>query len=461
MKNKIIGIFVCILFIGVNFFPSISSYDKDTEKMCSGYDLVIIAPKKFISSLEPLVEHKNFYGVKTLIKNVDEIYEEFEGRDKAEQVKYYIKYAIEKWDIEYVLLIGGRKGQSSIEDWWVPVRYSHIEWKNDEGRQLIEKRFISDLYFADIYDKDGNFSSWDTDNDGIFGEWPQYKPAEDIIDLYPDVYLGRLPCRNIFNVKIIVNKIINYETEKCDDSWFKKIVVVGGDSFVDIPGYEGEEYTQKGLEYMPDFNHIKLWTSDGSLKSWRDVVKAFNKGCGFIWFSGGATPICWGTHLPNEANQDKWLYILRMRHIPLLLNNKKLPICINGGGCHNCMFNFSLGYSQWATFPNTRCMGEALTFKLFGGSIAIIGPTSVAYETPNIISKRGGIEWLDIHFFEEYNISKTHIFGEIWGKTIYNYLQNFSINWNDASSNDDSLIVKNVEAWLILGDPSLKIGGYK
>lgn len=49
---------------------------------------------------------------------------------------------------------------------------------------------------------------------------------------------------------------------------------------------------------------------------------------------------------------------------------------------------------------------------------------------------------------------------EIWGNTIISFLQNFSINWNDASANGAALIAKNVEQRLLIGDPSLMIGGY-
>ncbi len=53
--------------------------------------------------------------------------------------------------------------------------------------------YLSDLYFADIYDASGNFSSWDSDNDGIYGEWYPGETAQDTnIDLIPDVAVGRL-----------------------------------------------------------------------------------------------------------------------------------------------------------------------------------------------------------------------------------------------------------------------------
>jgi hypothetical protein len=283
--------------------------------------------------------------------------------------------------------------------------------------------------------------------------------ADDIIDLYPDVFLGRFPCRNIMEVKAIVNKIITYETTPADDSWFKNIVAIGGDSFPEINGsYEGEEYTQQGLCYMQDFNHIKLYTSDGSLKNWKDIVKAINKGCGFVFFSGAASTSSWGTNHPNESTR---FYCLRSRHIPFLLNYGKLPILVNGGSCHNNNFDVSILDNEWSRYPIFNCMGWALTKKTFGGVISAIGPTSVVHETPTINTKRGGIERLDIHFFEEYNTSETKLLGDICGHSIYRFLQNYSVNWDDTITNGDRLIVKNVQAWLLIGDPSLKIGGYQ
>ena len=72
----------------------------------------------------------------------------------------------------------------------------------------------------------------------------------------------------------------------------------------------------------------------------------------------------------------------------------------------------------------------------------------------------GGIEWLDIHFFEQYGINGADILGKCWMDTVDGFLQNHSINWSDTSDTGDALIVKNVQQWALIGDPSLKIGGY-
>ena len=210
------------------------SYDLPvtTVTAVDAYDMVIIAPSSFTSALQPLIDHKNAMGVRTILKTTQEIYEEFDGVDKPEQIKYFIKDAIDQWDITYVLLIGGLKsliyakamdtenyGESG---WHVPVRWSNL----DEG----EPGPVTDLYYADVFKTGGEFDNWDSDNDGKIAEGGF---TGDKLDLYPDVALGRLACRNTEEVQNVVNKIITYEQGPCDPSWFNKIIGITGDGFLD------------------------------------------------------------------------------------------------------------------------------------------------------------------------------------------------------------------------------------
>lgn len=430
------------------------------------YSLIIIAPKEFIPSLQPLMDHKNNLDIKTMIKDVDEIYLQYDGRDQAEQVKNYIKYALEEWHIQYVLLVGGKKDQTAAEDYWVPVRYAHVEFIAPDGRG--EYRYISDLYYADIYNQNGTFSSWNTDNDGVYSEWRYLKAAEDIMDLAPDVAVGRLPCRTVCEVKTIVQKIIRYEDMGCSQSWFKTIVGISFTSDRIIPDvvWDGESIIRKGLPYMQNFTQKTLFASDGTLKSSRDVIKAINRGCGFLWFIGGGTPKKWGVYLPNHL---RWTYVLRNYQISLLRNHEKLPILLDGSGCHNCQFNVSLGNTlfhsgktrNWAYGTAVRCQGERFLNAPNGGCIAVIGPTAMGHDSFGITSRRGGYDWLEIQFLKEYNVNKVTILGAAWRNSLCGYVQNFTIDWADTTSYDDSLIVKAAQAWSLFGDPSLKIGGYQ
>jgi len=199
------------------------------------YDLVIITPPEFTSDLQNLVDHKNNIGVKTMMKTTDEIYTQYNGVDKPEKIKYFIKDSLETWGITYVLLVGGLKSwiwanpkentNYGSKGWRLPVRYANMI--------DFEPGIISDLYYADIYKQGGVFDNWDSNSDGIFAYHKGSGLKNDKLDLYPDVYLGRLPCRTNKEVQGVVDKIITYESQPLDPSWFNKMIVVSGDGFLD------------------------------------------------------------------------------------------------------------------------------------------------------------------------------------------------------------------------------------
>jgi len=207
------------------------------------YDLVIISPKKFSNDLDKLVIHKNNLNVRTILNTTDEIYSNYEGVDKPEQIKYFIKDAIEKWGIKYVLLVGGLKSlllakprdhkNYGTRSWYIPVRYSNLI--HVEPGTPPEPGYLCDLYYADIYKwnndtQEWEFDDWNSNGNDVIAEWND--ETRDLIDLYPDVSVGRLACRNRYEVKTVVNKIINYETT-ADPSWFNSMIVVSGDGFLD------------------------------------------------------------------------------------------------------------------------------------------------------------------------------------------------------------------------------------
>lgn len=423
------------------------------------YLLLVIAPEQFSTHLQTLVLHKESLGVTAKLVTLEEIYGGVhfpaKGRDDAERIKYFIKDAVEQWRIEYVLFVGGRKPSLLGEDWWLPVRYSHIE----DNVATHEDSYISDLYFADIYDSTGAFSSWDTNSNNVFSEWLAGKPADDIMDLYPDVSLGRLPCRNDFEVGIMVDKIIAYESNQRDESWFKKMVVIGGDTYTDNDYFEGEVANQEALDMMDGFEAVRLWTSDGSLGGWQDVIRTVNEGCGFLYFAGHGSPTSWATHPPYD--DGTWVYGLQTFQMPLLSNGDKLPICVVGG-CHNSMFNISFFNSAW-TFglPVYECWSWRLTHCIRGGSIATLGCTGLGYGKEDKIGfvKEGAGDWLNTLFFSAYDRHNALTLGDAWARAITMYLDEFPIDYTQVAFADTALDSKTVQEWVLIGDPSLDIGG--
>lgn len=457
VSEKVVSFFIVMAFFGLALIP-IMTAQKITEEKPS-YDLLIIAPSKFTRALRPLVEHKNRVGVQTTMVTLSQIYREMtEGCDKPEKIKYFIKDAVEEWGIKYVMLVGNFRS--------IPVRYCY----NDEPWEgYPEPNFISELYYADIYDQYGEFSSWDTNDNGIFGEWKGESAQDYNIDLYPDVFVGRLACRNRLEVRIMVNKIITYETTTYGEEWFNRIVAIAGDTYPDgqypfpTPAYEGEENALIAIEYMPDFEPTTLFTSDGTLSGPNDIISAVNEGCGFLFFDGHANPGSWSTHKPNSS---EWVDGLSLQTMSQLRNGNKLPVCIVGG-CHNLQFdvaltNFLKGFKEaWyhgIWYP--ECWGWKLTRKIGGGSIATIGCSGLGMTKEDKESQDGASDFLDAQFFYEYGMNGTDVLGEAWGNTITNYLHQYPINWSTSSGGDFAIDAKTVQQWILLGDPSLKIGGY-
>ena len=291
--------FIRNITINITYQEPIDQIIKDNDT----FDLLIISPAYFYKNLQRLVIHKNKFGIRTKLVSLDYIYDEiWYGRDNAEKIKLFIKESIEKTGVEYVLLVGGQIGPTF--KWFLPIRYSRVVPTDEQ--EYPEQFFISDLYFADIYDGEGNFSSWDSNDDNVFSVWNETYKEE--MDLYPDIYIGRLPCKNKLELDTMINKIIRYEKDsKTDEEWFNNLVLVAGDSYNDTNHYnEGELISEEAIKLMPDLNPVRLYAKEGQDINKKTVNKVINNGSSFAYFCGHGSPAIWSTHFPpNGKNWTK------------------------------------------------------------------------------------------------------------------------------------------------------------
>ena len=408
-------------------------YDLPTKPLFTNdeYDLLIISPDSWMADLQPLKEHKESHGIKTIIVGLNEIYGgkyfASQGRDDAEKIKYFIKDAIEEWGIKYVMLVGGRK--FTKEEWIMPVRYAY---SIDNVPPFTENGYLSDLYFADVYKyEDGQpvFEDWDSNGNNFFAEYG-HNGEYDVVDLYPDVYVGRLPCRNKIELKTVVKKIIEYENAMGE--WRKRIILCGGDTDLhDVDDInEGEYLNEKVAELMESFECIKLWTSNGML-SRKNFFKEMMKGAMFVDFSGHGSPNSWATH---PHNSDEWIGIT-LFDILLYFNGNKLPI-IFANACHTAQFNLTY-----------ECFGWSFVKKIEGGAIAFIGSTGLSYGFGGYATADSLSGYLEIEFFRNY-FNSSYVC-EMFYNAIISYLNNIPMDdWQDF---------KSVEEYVLLGMPCLEI----
>ena len=423
--------------------PEVSLFTADD------YDMIIIAPDEFSSEIQSLIDHKNSVGTKTFLKTTEEIYNEYDGRDNAEKIKYFIKDEIEMKNVSYALLIGDFNK--------VPLR--KIFWNIDMPIDM-----LTDLYYADIYDSEDNFCSWDSNNNDNFGE------EDDGLDFYPDIHIGRLACTTSEEVGIVVDKIIYYEKETFGQSWFNNLILMGGDTFPeeifpDAKGREGEELNQIIMEIMSDFKPITIWTSKGNFE--RDVIaQEINSGAGFLFYSGHGCEFA----ITPEAGPGI-LYF--NKYVNDLSNGYKLPIMFFTA-CNTAKLDFVfedmlVRFQEMFGSGPLWIMFELLKFLFFvkkdmpipcfawnfvkhegGGAIAAVGSTNyILSSADNPIKNRSGCINPPIYFFNAFNSSET--VGQMMTK---------SVNDNIHDLPTDPLAEYTIMEHILLGDPSLKIGGY-
>jgi hypothetical protein len=472
--------YVDTIDIRVKYEEASTTVTSDSE-----YQLLIITPTRFRLWLTPLYLHKIIMGVSTKIETLESIYQnpEYNGRDKPEQIKKFIKYAKEEWNITYLLLVGGLKSKIYAEDkdncnegskaWHLPVRYANIHMWVGKNQ---EHGYISDLYYADIYKynessgEDDEFDDWDSNGNDIFAD-----EDGDLLDLYPDVYYGRLACRNLFEVRTMVKKIIRYErptilSKIIGKPWMEKMIAVGGNSFGFYPDlgesgeWDGEYLCNLSLDYMNDIitKPVKILATHnntgGPRPIPRDIAWEFSKGAGFVLFQGHGAPWIWDTNWADYSYT--WCGGLPIYYFSALINGGKLPIVVVGG-CHNACFNVTLlqtmrdteGKYYWTYgLPASECFSWRLCAKRGGGAIASTGCTGAGLgyaSNPLSLSAE-----LESNFFYEIGRNNATTLGLAHSGSIVKYI----IDNPGCENNIDEVYC--ITEYQLFGDPSLKIGGY-
>ncbi len=89
-----------------------------------------------------------------------------------------------------------------------------------------------------------------------------------------------------------------------------------------------------------------------------------------------------------------------------------------------------------------------------GGSIATLGNSGLGMGLEGFAYTQGLDGWLFPRFFYHYGIEGKEILGAAHSSAITDYANTFDINGGDGT--DSQMIAQ----WVLLGDPSLKMGGY-
>jgi hypothetical protein len=440
------------------------------------FDLLIITPELFEEELEPLKQFKDATGRPSVIVTLEDIYSVYPGADKAEQVKYCIADYEATHNIKYVMLVG------DVDK--LPIRYFLVQTyeptaPGEEVRWFAY--YMTDQYYADLYDSTGGFCNWNADGDDYYAETYRVAPSFDIanedgIDFNLDVIVGRVPASTETEVTNYVNKVIQYELETyVTDTWFRNVLLVsgiGGSIYPDAIDYTTEDPPYYDLIRLDaygasmegaGYTTTKLYHFGGDdVVSPANINTELNDGAGFYTVyshqnqnSFGAGVYAFTGDMATLANSDKLPIVFSLGCSPAKIG----PIGPNeayldtSGVSQNYGFTYPLPIAGWTdpeppnVLQTTTNQGAIPEYFLCmyddRGSIAFIG--SMAEALPSITEPAS-------ETFHQSIADGEMVLGEVWRDVGDRIVSDFPVSsqWEYC------------RRWLfmnVFGDPSLQIGG--
>ncbi|MFX0060960.1 MAG: C25 family cysteine peptidase [Candidatus Hermodarchaeota archaeon] len=195
---------VVLLLIFLPRSPSIvtnSSPHYLSHSSSSQIDYLIITPQSFLSVVQPLATWKQQRGLITSIITVEEISQNYEGRDLGEAIRTCITHLYEENNLTWVLLAGGHAQ--------VPTRFVKIA-----DNQSSDNYVTCDHYYANL------------DNNWVLDELG-FASILDYYDWDAEVYVGRLPAETSAQMAELINRLLNYERSPPVGSWMKHAIFAG------------------------------------------------------------------------------------------------------------------------------------------------------------------------------------------------------------------------------------------
>lgn len=265
-----------------------SSYNvESTLRQVDYAPYIVITVDSLKDCFQPFVHWITRKGIRATIVLVEDILAHYSGDpvseiyDPAGAVRGFL---IDKYPqgIQWVLL----GGDEDI----VPVRYGFTT-----GDHEVDKAPPSDLYYSDL---NGN---WNVDGDEFYGEF-----ADDSVDPYSELFVGRIPCNSRIEADSWVSKALSYEINpgNGDLSYLKRVLWTGADELRTAP-----DYIIRYGAFPSDFIHdtTMLEDEDGIHPRGSEVITRMKRGYG--WFNlyghGGLDDVVVSCPGPNHPSLDR------------------------------------------------------------------------------------------------------------------------------------------------------------
>jgi hypothetical protein len=334
--------------------------NQDLRGYDGGADFIILTSPEYRAAadrLQAFREKPQNGGLKTIVVDVNQIYNEFGGGlPDITAIRDYLKYAYETWSPApaFTLFFGRAsydyKGILGTKSSIVPT------WQSPESRNDVDS-YATDDFFAKF--TSGNSIS---------------------------LVLGRISSRSPAEAVTVVDKIIRYEEQGVRDNWRMRMLYIGDDAWTPEGGEVGDRTihsddaeTLADPFYTPDeFEKKKVYiaeyptafTAQGRRKpgAAQEIIDQINQGVLVANYSGHGNPKVMAHEVIFEVNTS----------IPQLVNADRLTL----------FFLATCNFSQFDD-PSAYTGSELLMNKPDGGAMGVISASRKVYASGNAALNQG------------------------------------------------------------------------
>lgn len=363
-------------------------------------DFAIITADSLRSAFDELVRWKRMKGIRTKVFSIEEIYAaDNTTTDKPLKIKRFLYNLYANNQLEYALLGG--------DDIVIPARYCST---NVEFIDEIPRTPASDLYYC-CFDKTFD---WDKNQDGVYGT------ADDNVDLFPEIAIGRFPFHEKKDILALSRKIVKYESTEQDHNYLNSILIGGcylinsGSDNEYVAATWGEPTSASRIGHSTYESYLSPYfkgdcnflfdrnpTENNAFKI-DDLESFIYQGSHFLHIITHGSYDSWTTFEPhkpytsNKANN---------------LNNKNYPIILSSA----CLVNKYTG-------TNFSCLSQSFLKNANGGAIAFLGGTDVTIGQRQMFESPAYAHYLlacfYLNLFNESVANYSSQIGKVYNKTM-------------------------------------------
>jgi len=291
-------------------------------------DYLVIGPAELLVEAALLMELRQSQGLKTKAVSIEEVYSEFGfGEERPEAVRDFLSHAYHRWrkpSPRYVLLLGD-------------ATYDFKNYLGTGVKNQVPPYLVKTSYWLTAADP--TYAS-------VNGE-----------DALPDLAIGRFPARTPEEVRVLVEKIVAYETGRASLSGATVLVVdnpdAGGDFEADAQEIAASLLSGRAVQ--------TIYVSElGRDRTRAAIREAFDRGASLMSYMGHGAILVWASE--NVFNNLDVASLAPQEHQPFLLTM-------------NCL-------SGYFHFPYLNSLAEELLKAERKGVFAAFSPSGLSLNSP-------------------------------------------------------------------------------